>query len=284
MNGSRKLGPSGGFASLLGAAAVVTLAAGSPRVAAAQEDFRNADLDRPLLTEDAVPVKLREWEVELGARGRLAEGGGTGADAVAEVKTGLFLNTQVGVELEGAVDDGAEGTESGLESLGAHILYGFDRETWSWPAFALRGDVRSPGAGEAGREDWGARVKGIATRSVGRLRLHANAGYDVASAADGDDAWIAGLAFDYPIGLFSRLVMADVFVEVPVDRGRTRVWLETGTRWQLSNLSVLDLGLATRLDEWEAGRANVELVVGLSRAFGIPALVDVPPYPDPRID
>lgn len=249
----------------------------------AQEDYRNLDLSRPLLTEDAYPVKLREWEVELGSRGRLAEGG-SGAEAVAELKTGLFLNTQAGLELEGVVEDGSDGAASGLESAGVHLLYNVNRETWSWPAFAVRIDARSPGVGEAGREDWSARFKGIATRSFGRTRVHVNAGYDVASRADGGDVWVAGLAFDYPVGLFSRAVMGDVFLEVPVDRGRTRVWLEAGTRWQLTNVSVLDLGLATRLDEWEAGRANVEVVVGLSRVFGIPGLVQVPPYPDPRID
>lgn len=265
--------------SLLALAGVVL-----PGPARAQEDFRNADLDRPLLTEDAYPVKLREWEVELGARGRLGEGGaGSGATGVAELKTGLFLNGEVGVGIEGAVEDVGPGSEAGLEGASVHLLYNANRETWGRPAFAGRVEVESPGAGELGREKWGAEVRGIATRSVGRLRLHANAGYRVASVADGDDVWAAGLALDYPIGLFSRLLMGDVFVEVPVDAGRTRVWLEVGTRWQLTNLSVLDLGLATRLDEWEAGRANVELVAGISRVFGIPGLVNVPPYPDPSI-
>ena len=258
-------------------------AGAAPAGADAQEDFRNLDRGRPLLTEDAHPVKLREWELELGTRGRWAEEG-SGAEAVLELKTGLFLNTQAGVELEGVVEDGADGAASGLESAGVHLLYNVSRETWSWPAVAVRLDARSPGAGEAGREDWGGRITGIATRSFGRTRLHANAGYEMASGADRDDVWVAGLAVDHPVGLFSRAVMGDVFVEVPVEGGRTRVWLEAGTRWQLTNVSVLDLGVATRLDEWEAGRANLELVVGLSRVFGIPGWVDVPPYPDPRID
>lgn len=251
----------------------------------AQEDFRNADLGRPLLTEDAYPLKLREWEVELGARGRILEGGsGSGATGVAELKAGLFLNGQLGLEVEGTVEDeDPSGTRAGLETVGLHLLYNFNREAWSWPAFAARVEAESPGAGDVGHEDWGAAFKGIATRSFDRLRLHANFGYRVASADDGDDAWTAGLAFDYPIGLFSRTVMGDLFVELPVEEGRARVWLEAGTRWQLSNLSVLDLGVATRLDEWEAGRANLELIVGISRVFGIPGLVSVPPYPDPSI-
>lgn len=273
------------FRSMLPALVLAAATALIAPSAAAQEDFRNADLDRPLRTEDAYPVKLGEWEVEVGGRGRLVEGGaGSGATAVAELKTGLFLNTQVGLEVEGAAEKGASGSESGLEGLGAHLLYNVNRETWSWPAFAVRADAETPGVGDSGREDWGVALKGIATRSYGRLRLHANGGYHVSTPEDGGDAWTAGLAFDYPVGLFSRLVMGDLFLEVPVDTGRTRVWLEIGSRWQLTNLSVLDLGLATRLDEWERGRANLELVAGLSRVFGIPGLVSVPPYPNPRID
>ena len=66
--------------------------------------------------------------------------------------------------------------------------------------------------------------------------------------------------------------------------GRARVWFELGTRWQLANRSVLDFGVATRLDEWEAGNANVQLVVGISRIFGIPGLVRVSPVSAPRIN
>lgn len=254
-----------------------------PAIAAAQEDFRSADLDRPILVEDAFPVKLYEWEVELGLRGALREAG-SAIEGIAELKTGLFLNGQAGLDLELGSEDLGEETAAGIESAGLHLLYNANRETWSWPAFAARVDVRTPGTGDLGREEWAARLKGIATRSFGRLRLHANGGYEAASAADGGDVWLAGLAFDYPIGLFSRAVMGDVFVELPADAGRTRAWLELGSRWQMTNESVLDLGLATRLDEWEEGRANIRLIVGLSRVFGIPGLVRAPPYPNPRIN
>lgn len=271
--------PAPGIAVLLPA----LLLYGVPFPAGAQEDFRAADLDRPILVEDAFPVKFREWELELGLRGALREAG-SGAEGIAELKTGLFLNGQAGVEVELALEQSGDETVAGMESAGAHLLYNFNRETWSSPAFAARVDVRTPGAGDVGREEWAVRLKGIATRSFDRLRLHLNGGYEVAGAADGGDVWLAGVAFDYPIGLFSRAVLGDVFVELPVDAGPTRVWLEAGSRWQLTNLSVLDFGLATRLDEWERGEANVRLVLGFSRVFGIPGLVRVPPYPDPRIE
>lgn len=266
----------------LAAAMGIVAGAGSPL--RAQEDFRASDADRPTLVEDAIPLRYREWELEAGARGSIGEGE-RGLLALFELKTGLFRNGQVGIEAEaGLADPGAGfGSRGGVEMLGAHVMVQLRRETPGAPAFALRGDVSTPGAGALGREDFGARWKAIATRSVSRLRLHGNAGYAVGSTADGGDHWLAGLGFDYPVGLFSRAILGDVYLEVPAHAGRTRVWAELGTRMQMSNRTVLDLGIATRLDRWEAGEANVELVVGVSRAFGIAGLVHVPPYPDPAI-
>lgn len=250
--------------------------------AAAQEDFRQSEADRPTRVEDAYSLKLRELEVELGLRGSVVEEG-SALVGKGELKAGLFMNGQVGIELEGGIDGQGPGSASGIEAAGAHLLYNFNRETWSWPAFAVRADLRTPGSGALGREQWSAAWKGIATRSFGRLRLHANGGYAVLADRDGGDHWLAGLGFDVPVGLFSRAVLGDLFVEVPEDEGRTRVWLEAGSRWQLTNRSVLDLGLATRLDEWERGRANVELSLGVSRVFGLAGLTPTPSYPDPRL-
>lgn len=264
--------------------AVTLVAATRPGVVVGQEDFRNTDRGRPLFTEDAYPIELREWELELGGRGRLVEGGtGSGAGAAIGLKTGLFLNTQVGLEVETALEQSSAGTGTGFAGVGASLMHGLRRETWRWPALAVRADAHAPGGGDVGRDDWAFDVTGIATRSFGRLRMHANAGRRFGEGAGGDD-WRAGLAVDYPIGLFSRLVMADVYTEVPTDRGRSRVWLELGTRWQLTNASVIDVGLATRLDEWEAGRSNFELTLGFARAFGISTLVAVPSYPRPDLD
>lgn len=277
-----------GPGSLAALAACVLISGIAPTVGppalTAQEDFRAADPDRPILVEDAVPIKFREWEVEIGSRGVLGEGE-KGLLGIFELKAGLFRNGQVGIEAEAGVEDEGPGTASrgGIESFGAHVFYHLRRDAGGGPALAVRADVSTPGAGGLGREDFGAGIKAIATRSFDRLRLHGNAGYAVASGADGDDYWLAGVGFDYPIGLFSRAVLGDVYMEIPVDEGPTRVWAELGVRLQTSNWSVLDVGLATRLDRWERGEANVELVVGLSRVFGIPGLIRVPRYPDPAI-
>lgn len=265
--------------------ALILPAGALPGALAGQEDFRNTDRGRPLLTEDAYPIEFREWEFELGGRGRLVEGEtGNGAGAAVGVKTGLFLNTQVGLEVETALEQHVAGTEFGLGGVGASLLYGLRRETWRGPALAVRADAHAPGSERVGRGDWAFDLTGILTRSFGRFRMHANGGHHFGGEGVDGDSWRVGIAVDYPAGLFSRLLMADVVAEVPVHGGRSRVWLELGTRWQSTNASVIDLGVATRLDEWEAGRSNVEVTVGIARAFGISGLIGVPAYPEPTLD
>jgi hypothetical protein len=253
-----------------------------PSAARAQEDFRAADLDRPLRVEDARPTEFRAWELELGSRGSFEEGV-SGLHGVLELKAGLIRNAQMGLEVESglrSLGSGA-GTDTGLEAVTAHLLYGVARETPSLPALAVRVEGSTPGTGAVGHEDAQLGVKAIFTRSLGRLRLHANGGYTVASDADAADYWRVGLATDYPIGLFSRAVLADVYAEIPTSQGRSRVWVDVGTRLQMTNRSVLDVGVATRLDQWGEDNANVELVIGFSRVFGL--FGGAPPYPDPSI-
>lgn len=259
----------------------------------AQEDFRNADPDRPLRVEDAYPLKYREWELEIGTRPELSEGGPNRYAWLAELKTGIYYDLQVGVEVESLLRSGG-GLESrfGVEELALHLLYNFNQETRTLPALGLRGDVLIPTGGALGREEFGYVLKGLATRSFGRFRLHGNAGYRFnndergpgeTDPLDAGDVWFAGLAFDYPIGLFSRLLLGDVFVEVPANGGSARVTAEFGARLQIGNTWVLDLGIASAVSEWDEA-ANGAVIVGLSHTFGVPWLVSVPPYPRPTVD
>ncbi|MEE8490067.1 MAG: hypothetical protein V3S60_00370 [Acidimicrobiia bacterium] len=261
--------------------------------ALAQEDFRNADPDRPIQVEDAYPLKYREWELELGTRPELRDGAPNLYSWMAELKTGIYYDLQLGVELETVLRSGG-GLDSkfGIEELDLHLLYNFNQETRTLPAVGVRADLFVPTGGELGRDEFGYAVKALATRSFGRLRLHGNLGYrfsneDGEPAAsdplEAEDVWLGGLAFDFPIGLFSRLVLGDVFVELPADRGETRVTTELGVRFQIRNTWVLDLGLASVVSDWDDG-ANGAVIVGLSHTFGVRWLVNVPPYPDPTVD
>jgi hypothetical protein len=250
--------------------------------AVAQEDFRASDPGRPLRVEDAIPLKLREWEVEFGFRGVAAEQG-SGALGAFELKSGLFRNAQIGFEVEAGVQGQTDGTASGIEGVEGHVLYQLGRETPGLPAVALRAEVGTPGTGSLGRTGWSTEGKAIATRSFGRVRVHGNGGYGVMRSVDGGDYWTMGLGFDYPLGLFSRALLGALSAEIPVSEGRSRVWLEVGSRWQISNANVFDVGLSTRLDGWDQGNANIEMVFGLSRVFGVPGFTRAPAYPNPTI-
>jgi hypothetical protein len=254
------------------------------REAIAQEDFRSLDADRPLKVTDAYPKKYLEWEFQFGLQGGWTERGQRSLEGLVALETGLFRNFEIGAGLQVATGDDGAGTSNGLESLEVEALYNFKHEGWTWPAVAIQAGAEAPTGSDLSREDWAWGVDLLLTRSfANRLRIHANGGYVVASAVDGYDYWRGGVAFDIPVGFSSRLIMGDLYTEVPVDTGPTRAWAEFGTRVQISNLTVIDVGLATRLDEWNREVANVRLVVGFSRVFGIRGLVRVPEYPDPRI-
>ena len=263
---------------------VVAVLAASRQHAGAQEDFRSLDAGRPLHVTDAYPKKYLEWELQVGLQGDWTEAGRNALEGLVELETGLFRNFEIGAGVEVATEDEAGVTRTGVEAVELDALYNFNQESWAWPAVAVQFGAEIPVGGDLSRNDWAWGADLILTRSfANRLRLHANTGYVVASRMDDDDYWRGGLAFDIPIGFGSRILLGDLYSEIPVDSGRTRVWAELGTRIQVSNVSVFDLGLATRLDEWEVGAANVRLVIGLSRVFGIGAWVDVPEYPNPRI-
>ena len=258
------------------------LLSGGP--ASGQEDFRSLDAGRPLRVTDAFPKKYLEWEFQAGLQGGWAERGRRSLEGLFELETGLFRNFEIGAGMRVAtVDDGAN-TTTGLEALEVDALYNLKHEGWTWPAIAVQAGVEAPTGGDPSREDWAWGADLILTRSFSsRLRIHVNGGYIVASEVDGGDYWRGGLAFDIPLGFSSRLILGDLYTEIPVDTGPTRLWAELGARLQVSNVTVLDVGLTTRLDEWDNGAANIALIVGFSRAFGIGGLVRVPEYPNPTI-
>jgi len=264
--------------------AVVAVAVLWGREATAQEDFRSLDAGRPLKVTDAYPKKYLEWEFQFGLQGGWTEGGRRSIASLIELEAGLFRNFEIGAGLQVATQDDGASTTNGLEALQVEALYNLKHEGWTWPGVAIQVSAEAPTGSDLSREDWAWGADLLLTRSfANRLRIHVNGGYAVASQADGDDYWRGGVAFDIPMGFSSRLIMGDLYAEVPVGTGPTRAWAELGTRVQVSNLTVIDVGLATQLDEWNRGTANVKLVVGFSRVFGIGGLVRVPEYPNPRI-
>ena len=250
----------------------------------AQDDFRHVDEGRPIRIGDAYPLKFMEWEWQIGTRAEFAEGGNYEAAGVIEFKLGIARNFELAIETHSALTREAGVSQSGIEEFVTHLLFNLNQEGVSMPAFGIRGDLITAGVGAVGRQDPAAAITGLITRTLGGWRAHVNAGHTWASASDGGDYWQGGVGFDRVLGLSSRVLLGDIYVELPADGGQGRVWLDFGSRLQMTKTLVLDAGISARLDEWVDGNSNIGITVGLSRNFGFGALIAVPPYPNPRIN
>ena len=139
------------------------------------------------------------------------------------------------------------------------------------PALAIKLGVNAPtGVGARGVA---IEVKGIVTKSIERLSLHLNAGYEfLTSAHDGErnSRYKLALGASYPVGApqFTRATLiGDVFAEQSTRRGEpTTVGTEVGVRYQLTPRLVWDVGLGTEFTG-PSHRSPFFFATGLSFGF-----------------
>jgi len=239
---------------------LLTLLAVAPPLAA-QIDYRNLDRGRPFRVTDAVAVERYAFEVSL--PWRFAAGGGERAHLLApEIEYGIARNLVVGLDLELAAGGDALGESHAAVSL----FYNALRETPAAPAVSFALEIGQPTAASL-FGDVAATLTGIASRSVGRSRLHANA----AVTAGGDEsAWAAGFAWDYTLFRTSTLVGAELLAEDRRAGGDVRWGVGAGLRRQVSPTLVLQAGVRRWL---HADPGASEITLGLSHAFAIAGLM-----------
>jgi hypothetical protein len=150
-------------------------------------------------------------------------------------------------------------------------LYNFNQETISLPAFALKVGLDTPTGVDA--HGYGIELKGIITKSIERLSLHLNAGYEFLTATprgDRDGRYKLALGASYPIGApqFTRATLVgDVFAEQSTRRGEsTFVGTEMGLRYQLTPRMVWDVGIGTEF-AGPAHRSDLFMTTGFSFGF-----------------
>jgi hypothetical protein len=248
----------------------------APGIATAQIDYRNLEDDRPTLIEDAYAIERYAFEFLAPWRYSRARGGANAHAFVPEIEYGILRNTQLGVKLPVAGIARPDGREWGLSGLRLFGLYNFNTESRALPAFGLRTDVVFPVGGLAG-EGTRVTVKGIATRSWGRHRLHMNGAYTFGrdralGAAEPANKWWYGLAADRTLFRQSTLVAAEVYALRSVTAEPVEVNASIGFRRQLTPYLVVDLGVARRL---RRGGPDYEVTIGFSRAFAIAGLIEV---------
>jgi hypothetical protein len=259
-------------------AAVAPVLLGVAPSARAQLDYRNLDDDRPTLTEDAYPIERYAWEVMLPYHFEHEADGTDEHVVVAELAHSPLRNFHLGVKAPLAIVNPDVGPASGLELAGVkwYGLYNFFTEGVWLPALSLRTDLSVPW-GELGGDATRVTLKGIATKSWGRNRLHLNVARsfgddgEALAAAEPASRWWVSAAMDRTLFRQSALLLAEVFARRDV-RGDPVEWTATlGARYQWTPTLVLDLGVSRRLRD-EVG-PDIGLNIGLTHAFAIRALM-----------
>lgn len=234
-------------------------------------DHDNLDPNRPIGMEDAYAIPKGEIGMEGGVRFNDRREGRTRVTFQPQIIYGAFENTQIEIQGDLMSDPHtlAGAAKSGDLHLG--VLYNFNTETISLPAFAARVEVDLPtGVNSKGVDT---QLTGILTRSFGRLRVHLNAGYTVLGSPQGQErpgAYRAVAAVSYPLGYptsFRDTLIASLYTRESDLRGqRNHSGVEIGLRHQLSSRLVLDGGLGTEF-AGPSDRAALLGTIGLSVGF-----------------
>src|SRR5438876_4032854 len=201
-------------------------------------DHKNLDENRPLRLEDAYPIASGEIAVEMGVGFTLQGRGSNRGVFPVELLWGALPNLQVGIGTLLSTDPREidDRPKSGDVRLSA--LYNFNQETLTLPAFAIKLGLDAPTA--IGARGFAIEAKGIVTKSIERLSLHLNAGYEFLTSTRDDERdgrYKLALGASYPVGApqFTRATLVgDVFAEQAIRRGEpTTVGTELGVRYQL---------------------------------------------------
>ena len=261
--------------------------------AAAQTDYYNTDLGRPLQIEDY--LSLERYGIELQAAPLRIERGRGGVynwGIEPELAYGVLPRTQLEVGLPLAYLDAGPlgGRTSGLAGVDVSLLHQLNAET-AIPGLAVVAEALLP-AGGLGPDRAYVSAKGIATRTLSWARFHANAQYTFGSRLpdDGEAAgglagssdqlgagavevsrWTAGLAADRTFPLQSLLVGGELYARQPLRRGEDVELASTlGVRYQYGPRLALDGGLGRRLIGDDQGWYAT---FGTAYAFSLPFLI-----------
>ena len=234
-------------------------------------DHDNLDPNRPIGMEDAYAIPKGEIGMEGGVRFNDRREGSTRVTFQPQIIYGAFYNTQI--EIQGDLMSDPNTLVGAAKSGDLHlgVLYNFNTETISLPAFAARVGVDLPtGVNSKGVDT---QMTGILTRSFGRLRVHLNAGYTILGSPQGQErsgTYRAVAAVSYPLGYptsFRDTLIASLYTRESDLRGQpNNTGIEIGLRHQLTSRMVLDGGLGTEF-AGPADRAALLGTIGLSVGF-----------------
>jgi hypothetical protein len=234
-------------------------------------DHSNLDEDRPLRVEDPYTIATGELAIEAGTGLRVPRRGDTQGLFPLELLYGGVPNLQFSLGTTIFTDPQKVNGPTKSGDLRVSALYNINQETLRLPAFGIRITANLPtGTNSTGVD---VRVKGLITKSIGRLSFHLNPAYEVFSGTkpfERDSRYDLALGASYPIGAPKHTlttILGDVFTE-PASRRRDPqiVGAEVGVRHQWTPWTVLDAGIGTEF-AGPADRSNFFATVGISTGF-----------------
>ncbi|MBA2632547.1 MAG: transporter [Chloroflexi bacterium] len=256
-----------------------------PATAAAQTDYYNTDLGRPVVIEDAYPTERYAFELQLAPVRLERSGGGVYTWGIEpEIAYGILPRTHVEVGAPLAfIDAGGDAQEFGLAGIDLSVLHNLNTETAGLPAFGIAAGVLLP-VGEFAPDRAYPSAKAIATRTFGFARFHVNGLYTFGSEPDreldpGEEAvetsrWLAGVAVDKTFPLRAMLLIGNVYARQPILEDEDLEWnAGAGLRYQLSPRLAIDGGAGRRLTGEDQAWF---LTFGAAYAFAIRSLIPAP--------
>jgi len=234
-------------------------------------DHGNLDEGRPLRLEDAYPIAYGEFAIEAGGGFTLQRRGADRGLFPVELLYGPLPNLQVGLGTVLSTDPREIDDRPKSGDLRLSALYNFNQETLTLPAFAVKLSLDAPTGVDA--HGFSVEPKGIVTKSIERLSLHLNAGYEFITSSHEDERdgrYKLAIGASYPVGAprFTRpTLLGDVFAEQSSRHGEpTTVGTELGLRYQLTPRIVWDVGVGTEF-AGPANRSKFSFNTGLSFGF-----------------
>ena len=158
-------------------ALVVLLSPALGAIASAQPEYRNIDGGRPVRIEDADASARHSLDFQIApARVDRITGGLYRWQLEPRVSYAAFPRTELEIRAPFAYRERDTDPRGGLVGVGVGAFHNFLVESARMPALAAEAELLFSGGGSLTRGDTYS-VSGIATRTFGRYRLHANAGY-----------------------------------------------------------------------------------------------------------
>jgi hypothetical protein len=231
-----------------GLAALLLVLAATP--AWAQKDWFNLDRGHPFEVTDARALERRAIELQLSPLDLTRrEGGVYGWTIAPSLSAGLLPRTEFELGVPWSWSDGPD-SRGGLAGVELGLLHALNIETRTLPAFALEAEVLLPVGSEAPDAAF-ATLGALATRTLGRSRVHLNASGTLGPSAEAhrdQHRWRTGLALDRALPLAATLLGAEVVAAEPFADGAALDWdVGLGGRRQLTPRLVMDAGVRYRV-------------------------------------